>query len=84
MQLQIATALLKIYNWDNMCIKLDIIGEDRANLSRYLNTRSQQIYREDQALAKMREQQLTHLMGIDQSILRRNEVPHQLVLRKIS
>lgn len=67
-----------------MCSKLDLNKNDRRKLAHCLDTRNQQISREDRALAQMREKQLAHLMNTDQSILRDNEVPHQLVLRRIS
>lgn len=84
MQLQITAALLKTHNWNTICNDLGLNKEDRTKLKHYFVTRNKQILREDRILGKMREKQLAHLVNMDQSILKNNDVPLQLVLSKIS
>lgn len=75
--------LLKGCDWRKVCSKLDIKKDDRERLASYLETRNQQIMRENQRLDEMRQKQLRALVRIDNSDIKRNNVPHQLVLRRI-
>ncbi|KAJ5658547.1 uncharacterized protein N7484_002196 [Penicillium longicatenatum] len=69
-------------SWKHICTKLEIPREGRNKFKAFLRTRNQQIRRENAHLTKMRENQLRALMRIDNSDIKTNDVPHQLVLRR--
>ncbi|KAJ5091545.1 hypothetical protein NUU61_006415 [Penicillium alfredii] len=83
-QLEIVENLLQTFNWRDVCHRLQLNMHDRKKFSAYLDTRNQQIARENKVLQKMRDKQLRALMRIDNSDLRSNHVPYKLVLRKIT
>ncbi|KAJ5291671.1 hypothetical protein N7478_000922 [Penicillium angulare] len=85
LQVEIVENMMKIgYSWGRICAELEIHKGDRDRLRYFLRVRNQQIARENKILAKMRGNQLRALMRIENSDIRRNDVPHQLVLRRYS
>ncbi|KAJ5097168.1 hypothetical protein N7456_007889 [Penicillium angulare] len=85
LQVEIVENMMKNgYSWGRICVELEIRKGSRDKLRRFLRVRNQQIERENRLLAKMRGNQLRALMRIDNSDIRRNDVPHQLVLRRYS
>ncbi|KAJ6109328.1 hypothetical protein N7486_001562 [Penicillium sp. IBT 16267x] len=69
-------------SWKHIYTKLEIPRKGRNKFKAFLRTRNQQIRRENGHLVKMRENQLRALMRIDNSDIKTNDVPHQLVLRR--
>lgn len=74
--------MLKTSCWRSVCHKLDLGPDDRAKFAAYLDARNKQIAQENKQLRKMRRKQLRTLLRIDNSSLKTNSVPPQLVLRK--
>ena len=83
LQVEIIENMLKTENWRSICGKLDLKADNRRKVHTYLETRNRQVQRENKQLARMREKQLRALMRIDNSDVKRRNVPHQLVLRRI-
>ncbi|KAJ5752857.1 hypothetical protein N7520_009774 [Penicillium odoratum] len=71
-------------SWSHICAKLDLQKGERNKFREFLKTRNQQFRRENLHLAKMRDNQLHALMQIDNSNIKTNDVPHQLVLRRLT
>ena len=84
LQVEIVENMLKTNNWKSTYRKLRLNADARHKIRSFLNTRNKQIRRENKLLAHMRESQLRTLMRIDNSDVKRNKVPHQLVLRKFT
>lgn len=84
MQVEIVENMIKDgMSWKHIYTRLEIPRKGRDKFKVFLKTRNQQMRREDRNLAKMRENQLRALMRIDNSDIKTNDVPHQLVLRRI-
>lgn len=64
--------------------KLGLTVEDCTKVQEHIKSRNKQIELENTQLKEMREKQLRALMRIDNSELKLNRVPHQLVFRKTS
>ncbi|KAJ5578281.1 uncharacterized protein N7459_007245 [Penicillium hispanicum] len=84
LQVEIIENMLKTENWRSICGKLGLKADDRRKVHSYLDIRNKQIRRENKQLARMRDSQLRALMRIDNSDVKCNNVPHQLVLRKLT
>ncbi|KAJ5554005.1 hypothetical protein N7513_003964 [Penicillium frequentans] len=83
MQVEIVENMFKDgMSWKHIYTRLEIPRKGRNEFKVFLKTRKQQMRREDRNLAKMRENQLRALMRIDNSDIKTNDVPHQLVLRR--
>ncbi|KAJ5806628.1 uncharacterized protein N7503_004230 [Penicillium pulvis] len=83
MQVEIVENMFKDgMSWKHIYTRLEIPRKGRNKFKVFLETRNQQMRREDRNLAKMRENQLRALMRIDNSDIKTNDVPHQLVLRR--
>ncbi|CAL5871713.1 uncharacterized protein PFLUO_LOCUS5966 [Penicillium psychrofluorescens] len=81
-QVEILENLLQIGCWRTTSHKLGLGLEDRKKLTTYLNTRNQQIARENKQLGAMRTNQLRALLRVDHSILKRTGPPPHLVINK--
>ncbi|KAJ5628019.1 hypothetical protein N7490_010247 [Penicillium lividum] len=85
LQVEIIENMLKAgSSWRHICGKLDLQKGDRNKFREFLKTRNQQFRRENLHLAKMRDNQLHALMQIDNSNIKTSDVPHQLVLRRLT
>lgn len=84
LQAEIVENLLKKADWENVCSRLGLTEDDRMKFASYLDKRNKQILRENRRLEEMRRKQLQALMRIDNSDIKRNNVPHQLVLRRLT
>ncbi|KAJ5633875.1 hypothetical protein N7528_001717 [Penicillium herquei] len=83
LQVEIAENLFESgRDWHEACEALQLNEEETTLLRRHILTRNAQIERENVALETMRANQLRALLNIDNSDIRSNNVPHQLVLRR--
>ncbi|KAJ5833827.1 hypothetical protein N7474_002138 [Penicillium riverlandense] len=81
-QVEILENLLQIGCWRTTSRKLGLGAEDRKKLTTYLDTRNQQIARENKQLGAMRTKQLRALLRVDHSILERTGPPPHLIINK--
>lgn len=84
LQVEIIENLLQNHSWGRIMALLGLTIEDCRKVQEHLHSRNRQIEYENAQLKEMREKQLRALMRIDNSQLRLNRVPHQLVFRKTS
>ncbi|KAJ6013595.1 hypothetical protein N7540_008186 [Penicillium herquei] len=68
--------------WDQTVEALQLNEAEANLLTRFILTRNAQIQRENDSMERMRENQLQALMNIDNSDIRANDVPYQLILRR--
>lgn len=84
MQAEILNNLLQSRSFLGVCHVLGLWDEERNDVQKHLHFPNNQIQLEDSELEEMRAKQIRALMRIDNSVLRQNKVPHQLVFRKTS
>ncbi|KAL2006422.1 hypothetical protein VTN00DRAFT_9090 [Thermoascus crustaceus] len=84
LQVEIIENLLQTHSWGRIMSKLGLTVENCRKVQEHIKSRNKQIELENTQLKEMREKQLRALMRIDNSELKLNRVPHQLVFRKTS
>jgi hypothetical protein len=84
MQVEIFNNLIQSHSFSGVCHMLRLTIEECNEVQERLDSPNEQIQLENSELEDMREKQFRALMRIDNSALRQNKVPHQLVFRKTS
>ncbi|KAL1999293.1 hypothetical protein VTN02DRAFT_4724 [Thermoascus thermophilus] len=84
LQVEIIENLLPTHSWGRIMSMLGLTVKDCAKVQEHIKNRNKQIELENTQLKEMREKQLRALMRIDNSELKLNRVPPQLVFRKTS
>lgn len=82
--MEIFDNVLRTHSWSSACHILGLTPEERVEIEAHFTHRNEQVEFENVQLKEMQEKQLRALLRIDNSTLRLNRVPHQLVFRKIS
>ncbi|RMJ26373.1 hypothetical protein PHISP_02753 [Aspergillus sp. HF37] len=84
MQVEIFNNLIQSHSFSGVCHMLRLTIEECNKVRERLDSPNEQIQLENSELEDMRGKQVRALMRIDNSALRQNKVPHQLVFRKTS
>ena len=84
MRVEILDNMLPMHGFTTACHLLGLTAKQREEIFKHLNRRNRQIERENTQLAEMRLKQRRALLRIDNSDLKHNSVPPQLVFSKMS
>ncbi|EAS30444.3 uncharacterized protein CIMG_05923 [Coccidioides immitis RS] len=84
LQTEIIDNLNRVYQWSDIVTLLHLSPEDSRIAVEHAAARKQQAEKENKNLQQMQEKQLEALLRIDNSVLKKTQVPAQLVFRSIS
>ena len=84
MHVEIVGNLLEHHSYYAVCRMLGLSTEEREQVQELFANRNKQIRLENRRLMNMRDKQMRALKRIDFSTLRRSQVPHELVLERMS
>ncbi|KAL1856707.1 hypothetical protein Plec18170_003678 [Paecilomyces lecythidis] len=84
LQVEIMENMLQEHSWTKIISLLGLTSEQDEQIRSHISNRNRQVEEENAHLEDMRAKQLEALMRIDNTVLRRNKPPPQLVFRKTS
>ncbi|GAD96561.1 hypothetical protein AOR_1_1024194 [Paecilomyces variotii No. 5] len=84
LQVEIIENMLEEHPWSKIISLLGLTPEQDEQIRRHISNRNRQVEEENAQLEDMRAKQLEALMRIDNTVLRQNNPPPQIVFRKTS